>query len=437
MGVVRKKVAVQELETGMFVSDLDRPWHETPFPIQGFVIRSADELTQLTRYCRHVFVDVAEAKARQADTGTTRVRRPGVAGKVLKLPAVQIRNPRKYHTDKSLKRAIREAVHLLDDVSEALDHVMETVRGGKLPQFEKVESIARQMTQSIVHNPDALLWLTRVQHRDQYSYQHSLNTAIWALVLGRHLGLEEDVLEHLATGALLCHVGKARLPEELLVDEDDLSKEDFARYASYVTYGVKMLEQAGMSRSVINIVRSHRERHNGSGFPRRVNGEEIPLLAKLVGLVDHYETLIEPRPGSEPLTPAQAVSRLYEDRNVRFQEDLVERFIQAVGIYPTGTIVELSNHYTGVVLSHRPDRRLWPTVMVVADQNREPLKGGRVIDLAEYNDGKVGDEALTVSGCLPFGIEGIDPARYDVGGGEAPAQASRWSLKRLIGRKAV
>ncbi|TVP61120.1 MAG: HD-GYP domain-containing protein, partial [Halomonadaceae bacterium] len=173
----------------------------------------------------------------------------------------------------------------------------------------------------------------------------------------------------------------------------------------------------------------HRERHNGRGFPQRVNGEAIPLLAKLSGLVDYYESLIEPRPGVEPLNPAQAVGKLFEVRNQLFQEDLVERFIQAVGIYPTGTIVKLNNQQTGLVLSHRPHRRLWPKVMVVADEQQRPLKAGRIIDLVTHNEGKNSDEALSISGCLPFGIEGIDPSGYEI---VEPEAGKRWSLKSFL-----
>lgn len=429
MGVRGKKIAVQDLRMGMFVSDLDRPWHETPFPIQGFVIRKQEQLDQLNRYCRTVSVDVAEVKTQKK---TDKPRNFKSGSNVLKLPAIQIRNPRTYTVSESLSEGINHADNVLEDLSGSLDYAMDSLRAGRLPSFARIEAGVRQMCDSIIRNPDALLWLSRVKHRDQYSYQHSLNATIWSLVLGRHMGLEPDVLEHLGMGTMLCHIGKSRVPKQLLVDESRLSGEDRARYQRYVIMGAKMLEQANMPKPVINVVRYHRERHNGSGFPKRVTGEEIPLLAKLAGLVDHYESLIEPRPGTEPLTPAQAVSKLFESRNKSFQEDLVERFIQAVGIYPTGTIVQLNNDRTGVVLSHRPARRLWPKVMVVADAQRRPLKEGEIIDLAQYNENRSHEEALSISGCLPFGVEGVDPSRYSVRE-PSPSSPGRWSLKRLIG----
>ena len=431
MGVQRRRLPVQELEIGMFVADLDRPWHETPFPIQGFYIRTQQEVDQLNRYCREVFVDVAESRQNiqaKAGEGARKAKR-GKEDKVLKLPAVNIRNPYKYQTTRPLKRELRDVQPLLDDVEHALDIVGEQVRAGAAPDMEELDTVARSMVGSVARNPDALLWLSRVQSRDDYTYRHSLNTAIWALLLGRNLGLDPDVLHKLATGALLSHIGKAQLPARLLVDEDRLSGEDLAQYRTYVTRGADLAADAGLPRVVVNVIRYHRERHNGCGFPAAVTGEDIPLLAKIVGLVDYYETLIEPREGRAAMTPAQAVAHLFERRNILFQEDLVESFIQAVGVYPTGTIVELSTREIGVVLSHSPKRRLWPQVMVLTDTEQNKLRNGRIVDLAKHNEEAGGAaDAIKVADCKPFGYGGIDPSQYEVTGA-----SSRWSLRHLMG----
>ena len=430
MGVQRKKLPVQELEIGMFVADLDRPWHETPFPIQGFYIRNQQELDQLIRCCRHVFVDVAEAREKVQGAAAGAGPRPTKGGKsaerVVKLPAVRIRNPYHYETTRSLKRELKDVEPLLGDVEQALDRVSESVaRGDQRPDVDAVESVARSMVESVARNPDALLWLSRVQSRDNYTYSHSLNLSIWGLLLGRQLGLDPDVLQKLSMGALLSQVGKAKLQESLRVSESRLSADQWQEYIQYPELGAGIAQASGLPRVVVNVIRYHRERHNGSGFPREVGGEEIPLLAKIVGLVDYYESMIEPRAADDQLTPAQAVSRLYERRNSLFQEDLVDHFIQAVGVYPTGTIVELSTQELGVVISHTPKRRLWPRVMVLTDQGHTPLKNGHIVDLAKQQE-EGGD--LKITNCKPLGYGGIDPSRYEVTGA-----GSRWSWRHLMG----
>lgn len=434
MGVAQKKVPSQNLEIGMFVSDLDRPWHQTPFPIQGFYIRSKEDIDAVASHCRWVMVDVAEVRDLsdfQADAPAVvfRRRRATASQQTLELPPISIRNVVHYVETSSFHKEAKVGGKVIRDVEAAFAHVMRCVRAGEGVDLQALSGPVEKMTESVIRNPDAMLWLSRVREHDDYTYQHALNVAVWGLVCGRHMGLEPGLLNHLAMGCLLAQVGKAELPVELVRNEHNLSAEDFALYRTYVEKGVASLSASGQSRAVISIVQNHRERHNGTGFPAGIRGDRIPLLAKIAGLVDCYETLIEPRDGCIPMTPAQAVSYLYDVRNIEFQEDLVESFIQAIGIYPVGTLVELSDGQCGVVVSHSAERRLLPKVMVMTGRDKKPLKSAKVINLAEYN-ANVGDrDSLVVEGCLPHGVEGLNPSYYDVTGAEA-----KWRLTRLISR---
>jgi len=433
VGVRQRRVAVQDLEIGMFVSDLDRPWHMTPFPIQGFYIRSQDEIRSLVSHCKWVEIDVAEVRdSAEYDDAKAPVftRRNGKrkAQETLQLPPLHIKNPIQHQITATMKKELKLVKELLGDAERAVDHVVANVRDGRIPDFGPLSRVAQSMTSSVVRNPDALLWLSRVRDHDDYTYQHALSTSIWALVCGRHLGLNEGLLNHLAMGCLLAHVGKAELPKALIVNEYCLDFEQFAEFKTYVERGASRLQEAGLSGAVVSIVRGHRERHNGSGFPAAAKGDRIPLLAKIAGLVDYYESLIEPRQGHTPLTPAQAVSQLFEQRNIEFQEDLVEQFIQSVGIYPTGTLVELNSGERGVVVSHSSSRRLWPRVMVITDGQQQPLRSAKVVNLANFNEGRAPQEMLRIEGCLPFGTDGLNPNQFDVTGNE-----SRWNLKWFMG----
>ena len=433
MGVTQKKVDVHDLEVGMFVSDLDRPWHETPFPIQGFYIRNEQEVRTLCAYCRWVKVDIAESRSQTKTEGVIESpfaqQRKRKDQPVLQLPPLQIKNPVDYPPLTTLKRELKTSGKLLSEAEAALHKVAEQVRQGEVPQVDVLAPVVSAMTASVVRNPDALLWLIRVREHDSHSYRQSMAAAVWALLCGRHLGLEDGLLKQLGMGAMLAHVGKAELPQDLLRREHRLEPDELVMFRTYVNRGVEKLADSKASKAVISIVQYHRERHNGSGFPQGVKGDRIPMLAKIVGLVDYYQSLIEPREGDVPMTPAQAVAHLYELRNIEFQSDLVERFIQSIGVYPTGTLVELSDGCRGVVVSHSPARRLWPRVMVMTDQQQQPLKSARVINLAAHNAERAQDELLSIRGCLPFGTAGLEPDQYDVTG----ASTSKWSLRRLVG----
>ncbi|KMQ74176.1 HD-GYP domain-containing protein [Marinobacter subterrani] len=433
MGVQQKKVAVHDLEVGMFVSDLDRPWHQTPFPIQGFHIRSQEDVRALVSYCKWVMVDVAEAREISESRPVTRhafgkgSSRRGGGREQLQLPPLSIREPVSYESVTSLRKEMKTSKQLLDDAEVALDSLSKALVTGDVADLKAIATVTSKMVSSVIRQPDALLWLSRTRAHDNYLYRHALNTAVWALVCGRHLGLNEGLLNHLGLGCLLSQVGKTALPADMLAREGQLTAEELVTYRGYVGLGVQMLDGSGLSRAVLSVVQGHRERHNGSGFPEGIRGDRIPLLAKVAGIAEFFESLIAPRDHAEPMTPARAVTLLYEMRNIEFQEDLVENFIQAIGIYPTGSLVELTDGQRGIVVSHSPERRLWPQVMVMTDNAARPLKTAKIIDLARYNEGKEAANTIRIRDCLPHGTEGLDPSHYDVTGVE-----SRWSLSRLI-----
>jgi hypothetical protein len=179
----------------------------------------------------------------------------------------------------------------------------------------------------------------------------------------------------------------------------------------------------GLPSGVAAVVEFHQERHNGTGYPKGVTGERIPLLAKIAGLVDYYQELITPREDTLGMSPYDAVAKLYELRNIGFQKDLVEKFIEAVGVYPTGTLVELSSEEVGIVTGHNKDRRLQPKVMVILDSQKRALKHGKVVDLKEVNKDR---NVLSIKDSLPKGAYDIDEQRYLLSGA-----TSKWSWRHL------
>ena len=388
MSTKRQKIEVNALAEGMFVSDLDRPWHETPFPLQGFYIRLDDDIKALTQYCKYVYIDVQRQKTKtvhQEHAPFERKKKKSqvtdkIEGNVVNLPPIVIKSHKTYQSVNSIHKEVTKAEKLHKHVYEAINQVFSSVLDDNplsLRQTIKdTEKVAEGMVDSVIRNPYALIWLSKMNDQDAYSYQHSVKASIWALVFGRHLGLDKAQLKALAMGVLLAHVGKTKLPQEVLNVLTDSEINDHPEYKSeyqaYVQHSMDVLASMDdLPKGVLPIVEFHQERHNGTGFPKGVTGERIPLLAKIAGLVHYYQELITPRDNNMGLSPLAAVSRLYELRNISFQQDVVERFIEAVGVFPTGTLVELSSNEVGIVTGHNQDRRLLPKVMVVLDENKK------------------------------------------------------------------
>ncbi|MDX1458969.1 MAG: DUF3391 domain-containing protein, partial [Marinobacter sp.] len=215
MGVRQKKIAAHDLQVGMFVSDLDRPWHQTPFPIQGFHIRSDDDVKSVSSFCSWVMIDVPELRSIETnDSGNTRIfprrRSSNQRGsrEELQLPPLRIKSPVDYPETVPFRKEVKASAKLIQAAGGALYHVLESIEAGEAPDLRHLAATVQQMTASVTRNPDALLWLSRMQEHDDHIYQHGVNTAVWGLVFGRSLGLEKGLLNHLAMGCLLSQVGK-------------------------------------------------------------------------------------------------------------------------------------------------------------------------------------------------------------------------------------
>jgi HD-GYP domain-containing protein (c-di-GMP phosphodiesterase class II) len=144
-------------------------------------------------------------------------------------------------------------------------------------------------------------------------------------------------------GGMLMDVGKLRIDPELLRADRALSEEETQRMRMHVQYGIEIIEESGViNPDVYSMVAHHHERHNGSGYPLGLKSDDIPAVARIAGIVDSYDAMTSDRSHAPSLSPSEAIKVLYKSRDVEFQAELVEAFIQAIGIYPAGTIVELS-----------------------------------------------------------------------------------------------
>lgn len=394
MSVKQIKVDVNEVTIGMFVSGLDRPWTQTPFPLQGFYVRDLEEVKQLKSHCHHVYIDVVKGRgpvaAKLKKLGATPFgEKPKIHSRssrkaTAKVEASPIKIRRDVYVEKEpLEKEVKKARQLHQRVFRAVGEVMTQIDGGGHVPVVETKRLASEMVDSVLRNPDAFTWLTRVRDADEYTYSHSVRSAVWAILFGRHAGLPKKDLDTLAMGVLLKDVGKAKLSTELISKTNRSSAEEL-EYEKFIELGVEILrETPGVEPRVISVVKTHCERLNGCGFPNHLRGDKIPMLGKVAGVVTYYDEVTNPRGEKYPVSPSKAVSKLYELRNTEFQEDLVVEFIRAIGLYPTGTLIELSTGEVGVVVEQNFERRLKPKVMLVLDAVKNELRDPILLDLAE------------------------------------------------------
>lgn len=403
MPVSQTRISVHDLELGMFVSKLDRPWHETPFPIQGFVVKTEKDRETLANFCDHVYIDTEDERQEERDE-TTPSNRTGDGkpsdSEPVKLPPINIPKPVDYPVQTRMADEIRFCRGILIETYTGISRLYESNQLSPELTMDLLSS-SKSLTDSIIRNPNSLPWLTRLETYDSLTYQHALRMTVWALSLGRHLGLSATLLSNLATGCMLSQVGKISLPKRILDREGRLEGEELTQFQGYVNASVELLKDERLNTQIIRVVQNHQERHNGRGFPRSLPGNDVPLLARIAGIAYHFEFLLNPSPdsGQKAMTPSKALNSIYHIANIEFHEDLVHAFIQSVGLYPVGSQVELSDGQIGVVLSHTPESRLLPRVVVLIGSDKKPLPQSRIVDLKALS--KAEGSNLTIRRCLP------------------------------------
>jgi len=450
MAAKKKKMAVANLATGMFVCELDRPWCRTPFPLQGFFITNAEDIVNVKRFCEYVYIDVPLSRdSYQSLSATTVADKPSnhlindgkrtgsletgpdsnqANSESAQVAPIKINSPVAYNTRSPMRKAYTQAVKLMDDVDSKIRNLYQAVEQSQRFDLQTTRNIACELVNNVTDNPDALVWLTRMQNKDEHTYYHAVSASIWGLVLGRQLGLDKETLETVATGLLLSQIGKAKFPAKLLKNPDHLSAREYLYYQRFVMESVRILMQdPAISPQVVAVVEYHRERHNGSGFPKGITGDRIPLLGKIAGLVDRFQELIQPRPGTESHSPAQAMSILFQTSDIEFQADLVERFVGAIGVYPTGSIVELNSGDIAVVVHPNEGRKLWPTIILIEQKSKKKKLSGKLINLKEYNEKQeYASRYVQITRTLPQNS-------FDIDADELLAVSSgKWSLGNLF-----
>lgn len=420
-------IAAEDLSLGMYVAQLDRPWLETPFLFQGFTIKDTAEIAELQRHCRHVYIEraksigVAATKAVPVRSQSKPKERSWSFKRLKQIfrrdtlePVATCAKPGEFYVNTvSTSTELPQARAILTQASSLFAEMMAQVRQGAKLDVTVLEQAVSPMLESLLRNGDAMAWLARIKQTDDYTYGHSVSCSIYAIAFGRHLGLPKEDLHALGLGGLLLDVGKTKIPRELLGKSGELTAAEMRMMRDHVRYGLDILEGSkGVDSRVLSMVRSHHERYDGSGYPDGLKGAHIPVFARIGGIVDFYDALITPRVYAAAVSAFDAVRDLHRGANRLFQSEMVEQFIQAVGVFPNGALVELSTGEVGIVVEQNRVRRLRPKVALILDAGKLPLAEPKTLDLKDVS-AELGEPGATwIDRGLEIGAYGIDPARY-------------------------
>jgi len=241
-----------------------------------------------------------------------------------------------------------------------------------------------QIMQDLVNRQDVMVSLTNIQVADGYLFQHSVNVAILAGIMGLARGYNRNQLEELGMGALLFDIGMTRLPKELLNKKVPLTPEERALMEKHTEEGFNIIRaQHDISLLSAHCAFQHHERYDGSGYPRKLKGDAIHEYAQIVALADVYDALTSPRPHRKRYTPTEAIEFLFAAGNTFFDLDLIQTFCKHISIYPVSTTVLLSSGQIAVVALNNPLAVNRPIVRILREADGTPPSQPYQIDLKD------------------------------------------------------
>jgi HD-GYP domain-containing protein (c-di-GMP phosphodiesterase class II) len=378
--VEKVKLRVGDLRKGMYVCELDRPWLETPFMLQGIEIKTDKDVELLCKYCEYVYIDLARTKVVRIDIGTSPVRS-------------FINDTRLVAT----AREMEQATVARDQTTDLVKSFIQEIHFGNSVDIQLAKASVSECVASVMRNPDAMMFLTQLRSKDEYESEHAFNACIYSIVIGRLAGMRTYELENLATCALLHDVGAIKIPDAILQKSGKLTPEEFEVVKQHPAWGRDILMSGrNLFTGTVDVAYGHHEAIDGSGYPRGLKGHQINLGSKIVAIADKYDAIISSRPYRLAHDHLHATAVLNKQAaNNLLDATLVRDFVNYLGIYPPGCLVRLSTGEAVIVLESNPNARLKPQVLVVRDAANRPVE--QFVDLAELTNDKQSQPCRIVS----------------------------------------
>ena len=387
----RARLPVDLIQPGMRVVKLDRPWTEVPVLFQGFTVDNDSQIRILRHYCRWVLV---ESEARQLIEAQ------------MKLSTLQRRVTRPLTEKRSLAAELPQAKASLQRTQTFIDQMLASIESTENINLEEARPAIKECVRSISANANAMFWMARIKNDDAYTAEHCLRVAIYAIAFARFIGLPEDDLEVVGLCGLLHDIGKLRVPHAILNKPGALTPEEMDEMRNHAEYGYELLQSHHTLEPIVaDVSRHHHERVDGNGYPHQLEEWQISRFARLISIVDAFDAITSDRCYREGLSTSDALRILYRGRGEQFDAEMVEGFIRMMGLYPPGTLIELSSGEVALVISSHPGKKLKPRVEILLDADKGP-RAPLIIDLASDPVDAHG-EFYTIRQALPDGAFGV------------------------------
>lgn len=361
-------IPVNQLQPGMYVIAIASQTGAMEIAQTGLVTNRQQVDALIRRGVLTVRVDLARSKL------------PGIEQVVSPSPAQSTGSARPAGSGEGRELKIRR---LYQEARELQGKFIRHLKAGEPIDITPLAAVAEEMVDTMFTHGDAMLCLARIRAKDAYLMEHSMNVAILLANFGRYLGLERSVLKELTLGGLLHDVGKIMTPDEVLNKPGKLTDEEFGVMRQHVVHSYDILSNtAGITPTMLEVAANHHERLDGTGYPQRLKGDQLSLYTRMSGIVDVYDAVTADRVYKQGMQPTQAFRILLKGINQHFDAELVTKFIKCMGVYPVGTLVQLSNQRLAVVMQRNEQQPLKPLVKVIYHATQRHYLEVQWLDLA-------------------------------------------------------
>lgn len=398
--VEKVKMAVHELRVGMYICELDRPWLETPFLFQGFELKTESDIDTVMQYCDYVYVDVRKTRYDRS-ASTAQPRQTGPA------------SSRSSAHQAAYSRDLKAAGNTHRQTSNLIKSFADDIKFGTSVDLQQAKGLVSDCVSSILRNPDAMMFMTQMRNKDEELSQHAFNSCIYSIILGREAGLAANELENLGSCGLLHDMGMVSVPADIVNKRTPLNEDEMMAVRMHARYGRDVLMSGrNVFSGTVDVAFGHHENIDGSGYPRGLTGSQLNQNCKIVAIVDKYNAITSERPyrpARNHLDAVNVLNRLAKEG--RIDMELTRAFISYLGVYPPGTIVELSNGELGIVIESNPEQRLRPQLLIVRDPAGNPATA--FVDMTLKPMDEQG-RPYKIKQVHPAGAFGIDLNLYQV-----------------------
>ncbi len=360
-----KRIAASDLRIGMYVEEFCGSWMDHPFWRAHFLLDApADLETIISSGISEVWIDAAKGIDVDPAEPVTIAQPPADSPVEKPLKSASAKTGERPARTADMSSELQRASRIFQESRNTVASMFDEARLGGLRSTDQASAVVDDIANSVSRNPNAMIGLARLKSADDYTFMHSMAVSAMMVALARALGWDEPRVREAAMAGLMHDVGKAQIPLAILNKPGSLDDTEWVTMRSHPERGRAILEETrGITKATLDAVLHHHEKMDGTGYPHRLAGDAIPVLARMAAVCDVYDAITSNRPYKGGWQPTDAIRKMTEWTG-HFDNPIFKTFVKAVGIYPVGSLVRLKSQRLAVVIDHDPAHLLQPTVKV-------------------------------------------------------------------------